>query len=245
MIPKKIHYIWLGGKPLDKISQNCIQSWKEHLSDYEICCWDDEKCFSIINGNTYAKEAYEKKKFAFVSDYLRLYVLYYQGGLYMDTDVKVLRNLDNFLHHGAFTCFENKEMIPTALLGAEKGNGWIEKLLLDYENLHFLKEDGQCDFTTNVMRISAISSKCGFIPNGKYQIFDDNVHIYPKEYFCPLDTLDSKNNCFTENTYAVHLYNGSWTPMWRRRTSKIKKALGLNPEKILGERLYNKLKTKY
>lgn len=163
----------------------------------------------------------------------------------MDTDVKVLKKLDRFLSHGAFTCFENKEMIITGFLGAQKGNKWIGKLLDDYEDAHFIKENGECDFKTSVVRSTEISLKDGFIPGGEYQVFGDDVHIYPKEYFCPIDTLNAANNYFTENTYAVHLYNASWVPKWRRVLSKIKRKYGLNPEKLLGKKLYNYLKVKY
>ncbi len=93
MIPKKIHYIWLGNKPLDKVSWQCIESWRKILPDYEIICWSDEECLEMIEKNAYAKEAYERRKYAFVSDYLRLYILFSRG-VYMDTDVKVLKKLD-------------------------------------------------------------------------------------------------------------------------------------------------------
>ena len=120
MIPKKIHYIWLGNKPLDKVSWQCIESWRKILPDYEIICWSDEECLEMIEKNAYAKEAYERRKYAFVSDYLRLYILFSRGGVYMDTDVKVLKKLDRFLRHGAFTCFENKEMIMRTLILSKK-----------------------------------------------------------------------------------------------------------------------------
>lgn len=236
-IPKKIHYIWLGTRKLDKLSEKCINTWKKILPDYEIIKWDDEKCLELINQNEYAKQAYEAKKYAFVSDYLRLYVLYNYGGVYMDTDVQVVKSIDSFLTENAFTCFENKSHIPTALLASEKNNTWIGMLLKDYDNRKFIDDSGNMDLTTNVDRITKLSFDWGFVPNGEEQILQSGVHIYTKDYFCPLDTLASKNDKITDNTYAIHLYNGSWRSPIRRKLSAIKKKLGINPDKLFGKRI--------
>ena len=149
MIPKIIHYIWVGGKPLTPLAEKCIQSWKKNCPDYEIKRWD-ESTFDI-NQNQYCKEAYESKKWAFVSDYIRLKVLFEYGGIYMDTDVEVIKPLDEFLVHPAFSGFENNTQIPTGIMAAEKNNKWIENLLNDYNHRHFIKEDGSFDYTTNVL----------------------------------------------------------------------------------------------
>lgn len=244
-IPKIIHYVWLGPAPLDKLSQKCMKTWEKILPDYRIIRWDDEKCMSIIKDNVYASEAFEAKKYAFVSDYIRLYALYNYGGVYMDTDVQVIKRIDEFLKFSAFTSFEDESMIPTALMGSEKYGKWVGRLLDYYDNKHFIDSEGNYDFTTNVITITNMSEEFGLIRNGEWQILQDDVHIYPREYFCPLDTRNSKNDKVTENTYAIHLYNGSWTPWYRRIFSKIKKKTGLNVEKILGERLYTKLSNKY
>lgn len=232
-IPKKIHYIWLGDRPLDKVSIKCIDSWKKFLPDYEIVRWGDNECRSIIENNTYAKQAYENKKYAFVSDYIRLYVLYHYGGIYMDTDVQVFRTLDTFLNQGAFSCFENEKQIPTALMASEKGNEWVSMLLHDYDSRLFIDEEGKMDLTTNVVAITNLSLEWGLVPNGKEQILPSDVHIYTKDYFCPIDTVSKKNDCFTENTYAAHLYNGSWRSPMRQRLSSLKKRMGINPDKII------------
>lgn len=236
-IPKTIHYIWLGTRKLDKLSEKCINTWKKILPDYEIVRWDDEKCLELINQNEYARQAYEAKKYAFVSDYLRLYVLYNYGGVYMDTDVQVIKSIDSFLTENAFTCFENKSHIPTALLASEKNNIWIGMLLKDYDNRKFIDSSGNMDLTTNVDRITKLSFDWGFVPNGEEQILKSGVHIYTKDYFCPLDTLASKNDVITDNTYAIHLYNGSWRSPVRRKLSAIKKKLGINPDKLFGKKV--------
>ena len=231
-IPRTIHYIWLGTRPLDKTSLKCIETWRKYLPDYEIIRWDDQKCADIIMGNKYARQALEAKKYAFVSDYIRVYVLYHYGGIYMDTDVQVFKNLDRFLEDDAFSCFENATMIPTALMASAKGNVWMGALLHDYDDRDFISSDGKMDLTTNVTAITNRSLKMGFVPNAQEQVFGPGVHIYTKDYFCPIDTY-SNNDCFTDNTYAAHLYNGSWTSPTRRFLSKIKKRLGLDLDKLL------------
>ena len=241
-IPKLVHYIWLGSRPLDNLSKKCMKTWSEFLPDYSIVKWGDAECINIINNNSYAREAYNAGKFAFVSDYLRVYILYHYGGIYMDTDVQIFKPLDRFLNDDAFSCFENQTHIPTALMACTKGNAWMKMLLDDYNERHFVKPDGGFDLRTNVEVITELSKNWGFIPNGEEQIFNSGVHIYPKEFFCPIDTKDARLNVFTENTYAAHLYNGSWRSPLRQRLSKIKKTLGIDPEKLFGEKIYNLLK---
>ncbi len=240
-IPKIIHYIWLGDRPFDKTSIKCMNTWNKFLPDYEVIRWDDEKCKEIISQCKYASQAYAAKKYAFVSDYIRVYVLYHYGGVYMDTDVQIFKNIDKFLYDEAFTCFENATMIPTALMACTKGNDWMKALLEDYDGRSFIKEDGNMDLTTNVIAITNRSLKMGFIPNAKEQVFGPGVHVYTKDYFCPIDTY-SNNNVFTENTYAAHLYNGSWTSPTRRKLSKLKKKLGIDISKVLPNWVINLLR---
>lgn len=240
-IPKTIHYIWLGNRPFDKVSIKCMNTWKKYLPDYELIKWDDEKCKEIISSSKYASQAYAAKKYAFVSDYIRVYVLYHYGGVYMDTDVQIFKNIDRFLYDEAFTCFENATMIPTALMACAKGNDWMKALLEDYEERFFIDVNGNMDFTTNVTAITNRSLQMGFIPNAKEQIFGPGVHIYTKDYFCPIDTY-SNNDVFTDNTYAAHLYNGSWTSPTRRKLSKLKKKLGIDIAKYFPDFLLNLLR---
>ena len=239
-IPKVIHYIWLGTRPLDQTSLKCMETWKKYLPDYEVKKWGDEECAEIIAGNKYATQALEAKKYAFVSDYIRVYVLYYYGGIYMDTDVQIFKNIDRFLSDDAFSCFENATMIPTALMASVKGNAWMKMLLDDYDNRLFINENGNMDLTTNVEVITRLSKTMGFIPNAQEQIFGPGVHMYTKDYFCPIDTYGN-NDVFTENTYAAHLYNGSWRSPLRQKLSRLKKKIGIDPNKYLPKHIMNLL----
>ena len=132
-------------------------------------------------------------------------------------------------------------MIPTALMACAKGNDWMKALLEDYEERFFIDENGNMDLTTNVTAITNRSLQMGFIPNAKEQIFGPGVHIYTKDYFCPIDTY-SNNDVFTDNTYAAHLYNGSWTSPTRRKLSKLKKKLGIDIARYFPEFLLNLLR---
>src|SRR5699024_8907222 len=127
MIPKIIHYCWFGGNELSKTTKVCINSWKKKLPDYKIIEWNESNF--DINSNQYVKEAYQAGRYAFVTDYVRLYVLYHYGGIYMDTDVEVLKSLDSFLKHQAFTGCENEKNSVTGIIGSEKDHEWIKTLL--------------------------------------------------------------------------------------------------------------------
>jgi len=166
MIPKKIHYCWFGKNPMPKLAQKCINSWNKYCSDYEIICWNEDNF--DINSNEYVKEAYENKKFAFVTDYVRLYALYNYGGVYMDTDVEVLKSLDKFLENEAFSGFENTEYVPTGIMASTKGNNVIKDLLDYYKDRHFIKEDGSFDLKTNTETITSIMEKKGLNKNNKF-----------------------------------------------------------------------------
>lgn len=208
MIPKVIHYCWFGRNKLPKLAIECIESWKKNLPDYKIIEWNEDNF--DINSNQYVKEAYESKKWAFVTDYVRLYVLKEYGGIYMDTDVEVTQNLDEFLNCGAFSGFESNNYIPTGIIGAEKDNKWIERMLQEYDNKKFIKEDGSYDMTTNVVLITDITKKEFNIKlNNTYQELKHRVIMYPSDYFCPKSYETGKIRK-TKNTYAIHHFSGSW-----------------------------------
>lgn len=217
MIPKKIHYCWFGRGEKPKLAYKCIDSWKKYCPDYEIIEWNEDNF--DINCCPYVKEAYESRRFAFVTDYVRLYVMFTQGGIYMDTDVEVTRNLDEFLVHKGFSGFESETQIPTGIMAGEKGFPLFEKLLSYYDGRHFLDKNGNQDTTTNVITITAMLSERGFIPNGKYQVVDEFA-LYPRDYFCPLD--DSTGVMYdSKNTATIHWFNKSWVPQRLRVRSKI------------------------
>ena len=208
MIPKVIHYIWFGRGKKNELIENCIASWKKYCPDYEIKEWNEDNF--DINSNQYVKEAYENKKWAFVSDYVRLYALYSEGGIYLDTDCEILCSIDKFLNDNAFSGYETANTIPTAIMGAEKGNEWIKNLIDYYNDKSFYNEDGSLDLTTNVVTISNITKSkynCNF--NGQLIEVKNVFKIYPADYFCPKDCNTGVIN-LTENTVAIHHFNASW-----------------------------------
>ena len=235
MIPKTIHYCWFGKKEMPKLAKKCIQSWKTICPDYNIICWNEEN-FNI-NGNNYVRQAYENKKYAFVTDYVRLWALYNYGGIYMDTDVEVLKSFDKFLELKAFSGFENDWSVPTGIMGSEKGLEIISELLKYYDNKSFL-DNNKIDTTTNVTTITNIMLKKGLkLNNSKQEI--EGFTFFPKEYFCPIDYRTKKKN-ITENTYTIHWFLGSWVST----KDKIKIRLYTIIKRLLGEERTNKLLNK-
>lgn len=241
MIPKIIHYIWVGGKPLTPLAKKCIKSWKKFCPDYEIKRWDESN-FNVFE-NEYCKEAYNAKKWAFVSDYIRLKVLNDYGGIYMDTDVEVVKSLDSYLSNPAFSGFENDTMIPTGIIAAEKGNLWIANLLKFYDEAKFILEDGSFNLTTNVTTITNTTKKMypDIQLNNTFQQFE-SVVFYPKDYFCPIDFI-TKELRKTANTHTIHWFAGSWVPKPKLGV-RIKNKLKNLAIKLLGRERAYKIKNK-
>ena len=212
MIPKTIHYCWFGRNEKPKLAQKCIASWKKFCPDYEIIEWNEDNF--DINACLYVKEAYQCKKYAFVTDYVRLYVMYTYGGIYMDTDVEVTKTLDSFLMHHAFSGFESDIHIPTGIMASEQGFPLFNHLLSYYENISFYDSSGNPNLTTNVTTITNMLTSKGFVPNGKYQEIE-GFALYPKDYFCPY-TPSTGILEKTSNTAAIHWFNKSWIPQHLR-----------------------------
>lgn len=202
-IPKVIHYCWFGGGKQNDLIKACMDSWKKVLPEYDIVLWNEENF--PLDDYPFAKQALEDKKWAFVSDVARLHALYYHGGIYMDTDVEVLRPLDIFLEHGFFSGFESDRHIPTGLMGGKKGNLYLKLLLKWYKNRNYGKDYYEIANTRIITRITRLN--CGIILNGENYVFGDN-HYYPVEYFCP-DKLDGRWDV-TNNTYCIHHFTGLW-----------------------------------
>lgn len=207
MIPKIIHYCWFGHGPMPELAIRCIESWHKYMPDYEYKLWNEDNF--DVNSTPYTKEAYEARKFAFVTDYVRLYALYTEGGIYMDTDVEVLKPYDDLLGLSGFTGYEGSKYQPpvTGTMASEAGGEWVKEQLDSYTDSHFILPDGSYDITTNTVRISRIMRKGGFIQNGEKQVFK-GMHIFPVEYFCPRQTTGEF--FLTENTYCDHHFMGSW-----------------------------------
>lgn len=232
MIPKIIHYCWFGRGEKTDLAQKCIESWKKFLPDYELKEWNEVNF--DISINQYVHEAYENRKFAFVTDYVRLYAIYTEGGIYMDTDVEVLGNYDRFLHHHAFSGFETDGNVPTGMMAAEKGSVWAKDLLDQYDNRAFVQPDGSFDMTTNTAVITNYMIGKGLILNNQYQDFPELCTMYPADYFCPKDHRTGKIRC-TKNTVCIHHFAGSW--LNHSFLHDFRHQLKLTLVKVFGERL--------
>lgn len=214
MIPKIIHYCWFGGALLPTDAQKCIESWKKYCPDYEIKEWNESNFDITIC--PYVKEAYEAKKWAFVSDYARFWILYNFGGIYFDTDVELIKPINDIIEKGPFMGFEKNpsvsedgEIAPGLGIAAPPELELYKDVMNYYESIHFKNEDGSLNtndtivtHTTKVMIKKGLKKKQGIQ-------FIAGILIYPKEYFCPLDYLTYEMN-ITENTRSIHHYTASW-----------------------------------
>ena len=201
MIPKKIHYIWVGGKDKPKDVQKCIQTWKEHCPDYEIKEWNEENF--DIHSHPFVEAAYKAKKWAFVSDYIRAYAIYHEGGIYMDTDVLVLSNLDELLKNKAFVGFEDPNIPFTAVFGAEPNHPFVKKIMDSYDK-KLCKFDPEDANTYQVKKILVEEYNCKL--GNKEQNLNDGLHVYKSEILCK-PSLKSK---------TIHVFSGSWIDGKRR-----------------------------
>lgn len=206
-IPKIIHYVWLGRGEKPEIVKRCIESWKKFCPDFEIIEWNENNF--DVNSVPFVKEAIYHKKWAFASDYIRLYVLNKFGGVYLDTDMELYKNLTPLLKCGAFFGFENNWMIGSAIIGCVKKHFLIERFLQYYNNRHFVKRFHFLDQEPNTHIMGAILEReYNLSFNGKYMHWKD-VEFYPADYFYPLNWF-SHQITKTENTFGMHLYNNSW-----------------------------------
>lgn len=216
-IPKVIHYCWFGGNPLPDMAKKCIESWKKYCPDYEIKEWNEENF--DINCCAYVKEAYEAKKWAFVSDVARLYALVHFGGIYMDTDVEVMKPLDDLLQYDGISGFEAEDRIPTGMMACRANHPMFKELLHDYDEAHFIKQDGEYDLTTNVTRITKACLKHGLKLNNTLQTVNQFT-LFPQDYFCPKN-WKTKILTVTENTYMIHHFDGSWISEEEKYAAKL------------------------
>jgi mannosyltransferase OCH1-like enzyme len=210
-IPKIIHYAWLGGGVIPENDKKCIESWRKFCPDYEIKRWDESNYDTAKN--VYMKEAYQSRKWGFVSDFLRLDVVYNYGGIYFDTDVELVRNIDELLHNEAYAGFEiaakNTVYVNFGLgFGAVAAHPTIKKIMDTYTDLHFIKSDGSLNLVTCPIYQTRVLQQLGLSIENKIQNMNGFV-IYPTEYFCPLNCCTGEIN-ITDNTYSIHHYSASW-----------------------------------
>lgn len=208
MIPKIVHYIWFGKKPYPPKIQYCIKSWEKHLPNYKFMLWNEDSF--DVNICKFTKEAFNNKKWAFVSDYVRIYALYYYGGWYLDTDVEIVRPLDSF---------ENKKIVLgvdengalTALMGSEKEHPFWKTILDKYNTMNFILKNGEFNMTVNNIYIQEELSRFGYVIKNEYQELKDGIYVYPDDYF-HVAWLEKGKTHFTKNTYAIHWHTLLWTP---------------------------------
>ena len=196
MIPKKIHYVWVGGGEKSEAIKKCMATWKNHLNGYEITEWN-EKNFDI-ESNPFLKAAYKAKKWAYVSDYIRAYVIYKYGGIYLDTDILVLDNFDRFLNNRAFVGFENPQYPFTAVFGAEPGHPLVKDMIEYYDRLDEYKFDFEKNNTISVSDLLIKKYHCKV--GNKFQILDEDIAVYPDTVLCNP----------SENSISIHVFTGTW-----------------------------------
>lgn len=209
MIPKVIHYCWFGRGELPPLAKKCIASWRKFLPNYEIKEWNEDNF--DVNSIPYTAQAYKHKKHAFVSDYARFKILYENGGIYFDTDVEVIKPLDDILAKGAFFGLENESEFasnPGLGFACNAGNSLLKEMLNLYANLQFENSDGELNKKTIVEYFSEILLKKGLQPKAGIIEFEDTF-IYPADYFCPKPSEFGKIQ-ITRNTRTIHHYAASW-----------------------------------
>jgi len=189
------------------LALKCIASWQKFLPEYTLRLWDEDSF--DINSVPYVREAYKMRKFAFVTDYVRLFAIHQDGGIYMDTDVEVIKPLDDLLFLPAFSGFESDNEMPTGIMASEKDGTWVKEMLQYYNSeRHFILPDGSLDMTSNVLIISKLMSDNGFKLHNSYQVYKNCMHIFPKDYFCPKSRTGIIT--LTDNTYCIHHFAASW-----------------------------------
>ena len=230
MIPKIIHYCWFGGKSLPSDVIKCIETWKKYCPDYEIKKWDESNF--DVNSHPFMKAAYEAKAWAFVSDYARLKVVYDNGGIYLDTDVELLKSLDFLLENQCYIGIQQPESLCTTGLGfgAEKQNSVVGEMMKCYDSISFLNQ-GKNTFACPWLNNKVIRS-CGTVNNDEVTYLD-NVTVYPSRFFDPISTGNTKN-LLCDETVSIHHYAATWTSKRTRIKRKIIRAFG--------EKRYYKLK---
>ena len=233
-IPKVIHYCWFGGNPLPDLAEKCIASWRKFLPDYEIKEWNETNF--DVNQVIYTAEAYRLKRYAFVSDYARFWILYHNGGIYFDTDVEVIRPMDDIIARGAFAGFEcqrgtpqdnpHGDMAAGLGMGGEKGHPFFAQMVDYYSHIHYVRWNGK---GSGIVLLHTAK----FLDYDHKETLDggivrvSNLLIYPTDYFCPFNYF-TQEMCITENTRSIHHYMTSWnkrTSRWKKLQQRIRYVL--------------------
>lgn len=239
-IPKVVHYCWFGNNEKPDNIKAYIETWKQHMPEYTFMEWNEEK-FDIKNAIPYVQQAYEAKKYAFVSDYVRIQALYQYGGIYFDTDIEVEKPFDELLEDKSMVLgFESERSLLTAFIAVEKENNYIKEFLDSYEKRTFFKEDGTYDMTTINEKFSELMERIGVnLDRNEYQELPGDIVVYPIEYFCGFDVINW-HEAITEHTYTVHYMNSSWVSGAQGMKRKVIHTM----QALLGYERYDKWKAK-
>lgn len=226
MIPKIIHYCWIGGAPLPPLAERCIASWRKNMPSWQIMQWDETN-FDIAAAPLYVRQAYEARKFAFVSDYVRLLALEQYGGLYMDVDFEVFRPFDELMNRcPAFAGYEGSKRHPVmqGVIASEPHGAWVRDMIGTYDGRTFVNADGRLDMVPNTSYFTDRLEAQGFVADGAEKDVIVNgtfyLHVFPVHYFCPV--LTTGEDVRTKETYCEHKGESSWAQQtWKGRLLKI------------------------
>ena len=228
MLPKIIHYCWFGRGEKPVLAQKCIDSWRKFCPDFEIREWNEDNCDYLAM--PFMMEAYAAKKYAFVSDVMRLIVLEQYGGVYFDTDVELVRDLAPLMDDGGFIGFENDQYVNSGQgIAAMPHHPVVQAMIEEYRKLHFANADGTINAVGCPHLNTDVMERYGLVRNGKEQRVA-GIHVYPAEFFNPLDSVTGKLTK-TENTYSIHWYSMSWLP----KSVRIKSRMGRMVRRIMKE----------
>ena len=222
LIPKKIHYMWLGKKEIPEKLKHCIDSWKYFCPDYEIIRWDESNY--DVHKNKFMSQSYDNQKYGFVPDFARLDLLYEHGGIYLDTDVELKRNIDDLLYQEAFCSVEKWQVLNFGgCSGAVKGHKSLEPFIQEWANRSLIRDDGSLDSISSGLIDTSIALRFGYKINGKNQVVN-GMNIYSYDYFHPYDYMSGKLDT-TDDTFSIHHFDGGWldekTRTVNMQTSKI------------------------
>lgn len=221
---KKIHYCWFGGKKLPKKVKKCIATWKKFLPDYEIKEWNETNF--DINMSPFVKEAYESKKWAFVSDYVRIYALYNEGGIYFDTDMKIIKDPKSYIDKDMFMGYEDSGYVGTAMIGTkEKENKYVKEILDYYNNIEHFNPEIMYNYANPVIITKILKQYEMTKDDAGIEIFDGNIYVYPRDYFYPI-SYNYEEKIYTSNTCMVHLFNATWADKGEKRVIGIYRKFG-------------------
>lgn len=240
-IPKIIHYCWLGKNEKSNFVKQCIESWKQNAPDYEIKEWNEDNFpFEIIKFKSrYVTEAIDNRAWAFVTDYMRLHILYNEGGIYLDTDVELRKPLDLLLDHKSFMSFESENTLCTAVIGSQAKQDWVKFLLDCYDKRSFIVDNRLDKKPNSQYLIEILKQRYNIEIKNKQQSLNCGLIVYSSEYFSPKNYATMKLT-ITENTFAIHHYSGGW----KSNTGKLKDMIVAIITRIIGESSMNTLKNK-